>query len=151
MQDMDYINRNYANSPVYWTDAGQPVIAYFGGKSDWPVLIAADWDAVWVAVKAHTDAYTVPFKFIFQFGSFTTAAYDNGRYGWVQPPAYSSTKQFWWGSNASGSPNYLDNLYASGLAHPSQLTIGALYKGFDDNNASWGEPRYCRTMRTSSA
>jgi len=140
-QDMDYINTHYANSAVYWTDAGQPVIAYFGGKGDWPILTAADWDAVWVAVKAHTDVYAAPFKFVFQFGSFTAASYDNGRFAWVQPPAYSSTQQFWWGSNASASPTYLDNFYTAGLSHPSQLAIGALYKGFDDNNASWSGNR----------
>jgi len=92
-------------------------------------------------VKAHTDAYAVPFKFIFQFGSFTTAPYDNGRFGWVQPPAYSSTNQFWWGSNSNASPVYLDTLYSAGVSHPSQLTIGSLYKGFDDNNASWSGNR----------
>jgi hypothetical protein len=140
-QDMDYINTHYANSAVYWTDAGYPVIAYFGGKADWPILTATDWDAVWSTVKAHTDTYAVPFKFVFQFGSFTTAAYDNGRLGWVQPPAYSSTQQFWWGSSTSPSPTYLDTLYGAGLSHPSQLTIGALYKGFDDHNASWGGNR----------
>jgi hypothetical protein len=140
-QDMDYINTHYANSAVYWTDAGRPVIAYFGGKADWPILTATDWDAVWSAVKAHTDTYAIPFKFVFQFGSFTTAAYDNGRFGWVQPPAYSSTQQFWWGSVTTASPTYLDTLYSAGLSHPSQLTIGALYKGFDDYNASWGGNR----------
>jgi hypothetical protein len=136
MQDMDYINTHYVNSGVYWTDGGRPIVAYFGGKSDWPILIAADWDAVWSAVKSHTDAYVVPFKFVFQFGSFTTSTYDNGRYGWVQPPVYSPTQQFWWGSVTSASPTFLDTLYSAGLNHPSQLTIGALYKGFDDNAAS---------------
>jgi hypothetical protein len=82
----------------------------------------------------------VPFKFVFQFGSFTTSTYDNGRYGWVQPPVYSPTQQFWWGSVTSASP-YLDTLYSAGLNHPSQLTIGALYKGFDDNAASWSGNR----------
>ena len=141
IQDMDYISSHYAGSPVYWTDAGQPVVAYFGGKADWPILTAADWDAVWVAVKAHTDTYSVPFKFVFQFGSFTTAPYDNGRFGWVQPAPYSSTQQFWWGSNTNSSPTYLDNLYSAGRNHPSQLTIGALYKGFDDYSASWSANR----------
>ncbi len=141
MTEMDYIETHYANSAVYWTDAGQPIIAYFGGKSDWPILTSADWDSVWSAVKAHTDTYSTPFKYVFQFGSFTANAYDSGRYGWVQPPAYSSTQQFWWGSSTSANPVYLDNFYSAGLSHPSQLTIGALYKGFDDYNASWSANR----------
>jgi len=139
--EMDYINTHYAKSPAYWTDAGQPVVAYFGGKVDWPILTSADWDSIWSTVKAHTDTYSTPFKYIFQFGAFTANAYDGGRYGWLQPPAYSSTQQFWWGSNSRASPLYLDNLYSAGLNHPSQLTIGSLYKGFDDSSASWSANR----------
>jgi hypothetical protein len=59
----------------------------------------------------------------------------------VQPPAYGSTQQFWWGSNSNPNPVYLDNFYTAGLNHPSQLTIGALFKGFDDYNASWSANR----------
>jgi hypothetical protein len=141
MTEMDYINTHYTNSPAYWTDAGQPVVAYFGGKGDWPILTATDWDSVWAAVKNHSDTYSIPFKYVFQYGSFTANAYDAGRYGWVQPPAYSSAQQFWWGANTSSSPTYLDSLYSAGLNHPSQLTIGALYKGFDDFEASWSGNR----------
>ena len=43
------------------------------------------------------------------------------------------------GTNAS--PIYLDNLYSAGLTHPSQLTVGVIYKGFDDNDASWSGHR----------
>lgn len=139
--EMDYINRNYASSGVYFTDAGRPVIFTFMPRSIWPVLTSTDWDTVWTAVKAHTDAYAAPFLYTFEFGAFTTAAYDNGRYGWPQPPVYSATQQFWWGSGTGSSPSYLDTLYSAGLAHPSQLTIGVLYKGFDDNNASWSGNR----------
>ena len=139
--EMDFINSNYANAQFYWSDAGQPVVAYFGGRTDWPVLTSADWTAVWNAVKAHTDTYSAPFKFVFQFGTYTTNSYDNGRYGWPQPAAYSSTQQFWWGSGTSASPTYLDTFYSTGLTHLSQLTIAVLYKGFDDNAASWGGNR----------
>ncbi len=141
IKDMDYVNTHYANSPVYWTDAGQPVVVSFVTKSDWPILTSTDGGTIWSAVKVHTDTYTAPFKYIFQFGSFTTASYDNGRFGWVQPPVFSITQQFWWGSVTSASPTYLDTLYSAGLSHPSQLTIGALWKGFDDNSASWGSNR----------
>lgn len=139
--DMDYINTQYASSGVYFTDGGNPVVFSFVTKAVWPILTATDWDTIWSAVKAHTDTYPAPFKYIHQFGSFTTASYDNGRFAWVQPPVYSSTQQFWWGSNTSLSPTYVDNFYSAGLAHPSQLTIGGIWKGFDDNNASWGKNR----------
>ena len=139
--EMDYINTHYANSGVYFTDAGHPVVFTFIPPNVWPVLTSTDWSTIWSAVKAHTDTYTASFKYTFEFGSFTSASYDNGRYGWPQPPAYSSTQQFWWGSSTSSSPTYLDTLYSAGLTHLSQLTIGVLYKGFDDNNASWGGNR----------
>ena len=139
--DMDFINAHYANSSVYFTDAGSPVIFSFVTKSIWPILTNADWDAVWSAVKSHTDIYTAPFKYILQFGAFSTASYDGGRFGWIQPPVFSTAQQFWWGSSTGSSPTYLDNLYSAGLSHPSQLTVGALWKGFDDNNASWGGNR----------
>jgi hypothetical protein len=139
--DMDYINTNYAGSAAYFTDAGNPVIFTFIPPTTWPILTSTDWTTIWTAVKAHTDAYPAAFKYIFQFGSFTSAPYDNGRFGWVQPAAYDATKQFWWGSNTNASPIYLDNLYSSGLTHQSQLTVGVIYKGFDDNNASWGANR----------
>jgi hypothetical protein len=139
--DMDYINTNYAGSAAYFTDAGNPVIFTFIPPTTWPILTSTDWTTIWTAVKAHTDAYPAAFRYIFQFGSFTSAPYDNGRFGWVQPAAYDATKQFWWGSNTNASPIYLDNLYSSGLTHQSQLTVGVIYKGFDDNNASWGANR----------
>lgn len=138
--DMDYIDQNYASAPVYWTDGGRPVVALFVTQTLWSNP-APNWDAIWTGVKAHTDAYAVPFKFIFQYGAFTSAAYDNGRFGWVQPPAFSATNQLWWGSGTSATPTYLDSLYSSGAAHLSQLTVGAIYKGFDDYLASWGGNR----------
>ena len=140
ISDMDYIDQNYASSPVYWTDGGQPVVAFFVTQSLWSNP-TPNWDAVWTGVKAHTDAYATPFKFVFQYGAFTSSAYDNGRFGWVQPPVFSSTNQLWWGSSTAATPTYLDSLYSSGVSHPSQLTVGALYKGFDDYLASWGGNR----------
>jgi hypothetical protein len=139
--EMDYVNTHYASSGAYFTDSGNPVVFSFVTQSTWPVLTSADWDAIWSTLKAHTDAYAAPFKYILEFGSFTSAAYDNGRYAWMQPSRYSSTQQFWWGSGTSLSPTYLDNFYVAGLAHPSQITVGGLWKGFDDNNASWSGNR----------
>ena len=72
--DMDYINTHYANTGVYFTDAGNPVIFSFVTKAVWPILTTTDWDTIWSAVKAHTDTYAAPFKYIHQFGSFTTAS-----------------------------------------------------------------------------
>jgi hypothetical protein len=142
IKEMDYINTHFATNPVYWQDGGQPVVGYFGGPVDFPVLTITDWDSVWTAVKAHTDNYTVPFKFIFQYGGkFTSYAWDNGRYAWAQPPDWSPTQQYWWGSHSAPTPVYLDSFYSKALTNPSQLAVGVLYKAFDDNNASWSGNR----------
>lgn len=142
IKEMDYINTNFANSGAYWQDHGQPVIGYFGGPTDFPVLSATDWDSVWSAVKAHTDNYSTPFKYVFQYGGkFTNSSWDNGRYAWAQPPTWGATQQFWWGSRSNPTPIYLDAFYANALSHTSQLAIGALYKAFDDNIASWSGNR----------
>lgn len=142
INEMDYIKTNFANSPAYWHDGGQPMVGYFGGPTDFPVLSATDWDSVWSAVKAHTDNYTTAFKFMFQYGGkFTSNTWDNGRYAWAQPPTWGATQQFWWGSRSNPTPIYLDSFYSNALTHPSQLAVGALYKAFDDNNASWSGNR----------
>ena len=41
-KDMDFIHTNYATSTAYWMDGGLPVIAYFGARSDWPILTSTD-------------------------------------------------------------------------------------------------------------
>lgn len=140
IKEMDFINQNYANLNSYWTDNGQPVIVSFVTQSLW-TNPAPNWTTIWSNVKAHTDIYSKPFKYIFQYGSFSSEPYDNGRFGWIQVTAFDAAKQFWWGSNTSASPTYLDSLYNAGKTHTSQLTIGALYKGFDDNYAAWGGNR----------
>ncbi|HKW16950.1 MAG TPA: choice-of-anchor D domain-containing protein [Terriglobales bacterium] len=141
ISDMDYVNSHYANSGAYFTDGGDPVIFSFITQSLWTMLTGPDWNTIWTAVKAHTDSYSAPFKYIFEYGSFTSAPYDNGEYAWMQPPAYNASEQFWWGSITNLSPTYLDNFYSAGIAHPSQITVGGLWKGFDDNNASWSGNR----------
>ncbi len=35
----------------------------------------------------------------------------------------------------------MDTFYSAGIAHPSPITVGGLWKGFDDNNASWSGNR----------
>src|SRR5581483_6756240 len=139
--DMDYVNSHYASSGAYFTDGGDPVVFSFITQSLWTMLTAADWNTIWTAVKAHTDTYSAPFKYILEFGSFTSQAYDNGEYAWMQPPAYNSSEQFWWGSITGITPTYLDNFYTAAIAHPTQITVGGLWKGFDDNNASWSGNR----------
>jgi hypothetical protein len=164
IQDMNYINANYATNPAYWLDGGQPVVAYFGAVDYWkPTLAAADWNTIWQVVKTYTNTFSTPFKFVFQFGSYSMPAsmpalssLTDGEYAWPQPYADLTSdndgfidnppSQFYWcdgtGITCNGhTAGYLDNFYYQGHLNPQKLTIGLLYKGFDDSNASWGTDR----------
>ena len=109
--DMDYINSTYVLQPspnetelqpAYWVDGydGQtprPVVGFFGACTFFAALTCpGDWDTIWTAVTAHTGSYAHPFKFIFQFGSFTspqlafgTSRLSSGEYGWPQPAVWN--------------------------------------------------------------
>ena len=169
--DMDYIHNNYTlpNPSRYWMDQGAFVVGYFGACGDFTALNCTndptDWQDIWGDVNTYVNTtHSYNFKFIFNFGKFNTPSESNfqtpsitaGEYGWPQPilhynPANSST-QFCWGNN-SESPNctqYLDTLYCDTVhgsgcsgqwSSPGQITVGILYKGFDDTPASWGKDR----------
>lgn len=145
IKDMDYINGHYVGS-FYWMDGGDPVVGYFGSRHDFAKDIPdADWNSMWQQVQAHTNAYAKPFKYIFQFGSFSDPSITNGEYAWPQPVTFINTNsqtQFWWCSpTGTACSGYLDYFYDQGKANSSKLTVGAIYKGFDDSNASWGGNR----------
>lgn len=155
--DLTYIYSNYAsvNPGLYWQDQSTNVVGYFGSCGDFSTLSCpGDWDTIWTAVQNYSNANGYNMKFIFQFGNFDIPTISAGEYAWPQPygtPTCQSAKdcftsnpqsQFWWcsptGTLCSG---YLDYFYQQGAANPGHLTIGLLYKGFDDSNASWGQDR----------
>jgi hypothetical protein len=98
-------------------------------------------------------------KFIFQFGNFDIPTISAGEYAWPQlygNPTCQAAKdcftsnppsQLWWCDTTpvtcnGSSGGYLDQFYYQGsLNNPGHLTIGALYKGFDDSNANWTTDR----------
>jgi hypothetical protein len=145
-KDMDYINTNWAGSAAFWTDGGNPVIGFFGaGGSFNPAIPDADWNTMWQEIQTHTNAYAKPFKYVFQFGSFSDPSITSGEYGWPQPVTFVNSNpqtQYWWCSpTGTACSGYLDYFYDQGKANPTKLTIGLIYKGFDDSNASWGSNR----------
>lgn len=152
--DMDYVNNNYAGGSahpgVYWKDGGQYVIGFFGGCGSFSALSCPnDWNTIWNAVQNYVNTKSYNFKFIFQFGSFSSPSITAGEYAWPQPASnftQQPQQQFWWcdptGITCNGHSNgYLDNFYYQGSQNPGKLTIGLLYAGFDDSNASWGKDR----------
>lgn len=179
--DMDYINSHYVLEtngidlqPGYWVDGydnqtPRPVIGYFGNCEKFPVLVCpdkpgqfpgGDWNTIWTRVTAHVGSYAHPFKFVFQFGTFTepqlafgTSRLSAGEYGWPQPAVWDQLEetQLNWCSSQGPCSDYLGTFYCAATdesacsgqaADANQFPVGILYKGFDDTNAYlWGSNR----------
>ena len=60
-------------------------------------------------------------------GGFTSTD-SGGSFSWVNLTSNAAD---------NGVADDLDNFCATGIAHPSLLTMGATYKGFNDSIASW--------------
>ena len=141
--DLSYIDAHYAGG-LYWTYpywtwgtlGTSPVVGFFVCQS----CFNANWTSIWQNVQSYAQTkLQFGAYFFYEFGHFGDS-WSNGEYGWPHPVAWSSTNQFTWDSG-----NYLTNLYTQGqqayTGTFSPWTIGSLYKGFDDNNASWGTNR----------
>jgi len=119
LSDIQYMADNYFNSPRYLFWNGRPVVSFFLNTS-----LAIDW----ATVRAQAAGNPV---FIFRNSSGFTATDSDGSFSWT---------------NDSSNVNDMgltteDTFYKAGLAHPSLLTIGSAYKGFNDTIASWGSNR----------
>ena len=115
---VQYVERTYIPSPSYMRVNGQPVITNF----DIDLFYTIDWAAVKAATSTNPD-------FIFQHKGGFTHAISGGSYSWV---IVNVTDE---------GMDYLSQFYAAGMASPSEETIGAAYKGFNDTLASWSEDR----------
>ncbi len=164
--DMDYVYQNYTNvhPGLYWTDQGTNVIGFFGACADFVVNklqilnCPTDWNTIWTAVQDYVNGKPYNMKFVFEFGNFDTPTISAGEYAWPQPytdPVSGDndsfvdnpTSQYWWcdgtGITCTGSSGgYLDQFYIAGANAPAgHISIGLLYSGFDDSNASWTRGR----------
>ncbi len=119
LSDIQYMADNYFSSPRYWRWNGRPVVSFFLNTS-----LAIDW----ATVRAQAAGNPV---FIFRNSSGFTDTDSDGSFAWT---------------NVSSNVNDMglssqDSFYKAGIAHPSLLTIGSAYKGFNDTIASWGSNR----------
>jgi uncharacterized membrane protein YgcG len=115
---VQYVEQTYIPSPSYMRVNGKPVITNF----DIDLFYKIDWNAVNAAATSNPD-------FIFQHKEGFTHTVSGGSYSWVIVNVTDEGMQ------------YLSQFYAAGLAAPDDETIGAVYKGFNDTLASWGENR----------
>ncbi|HEX4605762.1 MAG TPA: PKD domain-containing protein [Candidatus Angelobacter sp.] len=121
IDDLNYLNVTYANSPAYLYSAGRPVVYFFGHEA-----YGIDWTRVRAGVGGNP-------LFIFRNGSGFTKAQSGGAFSWVEPTLVSPTDLM--------SINYLDGYYKTARAYPAEYSTGSAYKGFNDTLALWGTNR----------
>jgi hypothetical protein len=118
ISDLQYIENTYFSSPAYMTIQGQPVVTNFNIDLSYTV----DWDAVNAALSTHP-------LFLFQNNDGFSHVLSGGSYSWVMP------------TTTDYGMSYLSSFYGTGMTFPSEQTVGATYKGFNDSLASWGSGR----------
>jgi hypothetical protein len=119
VNDLQYIEKTYFTSPAYMTINGQPMVTNFNVSLSYP---SVDWTA------ANATLSTNP-AYIFQNNSGFTNVLTDGSYSWVMP------------TTTDYGMSYLASFYDTGMSYPSEQTVGATYKGFNDTLASWGSNR----------
>jgi hypothetical protein len=123
ISDLNFVNANFASSPVYMRRGGRPVIFFFGIET---LATPINWDTVRASVLGNP-------LFIFRNAGAFTKPQTNGGFAWLATqttvtPGYMSL-------------GYLDDFYSTALSHPSMRTFGSAFKGFDDSLAAWGNNR----------
>src|SRR5205807_2524613 len=89
------------------------------------------------------NSFPRPFKFVFEEEDVNCWRHilGDGCYVWMNPAKWSPQAQFNWGASSNPKPVYYQDFYKNAVANPDKIAIGAIKKGFDDNNASWGTNR----------
>jgi hypothetical protein len=118
ISQLQYIEKTYFSSPAYMTVQGQPVVTNF----NLDVSYSIDWNAA-------SAALTTQPMFLFQNNSGFSHTLSDGSYSWVMP------------TTTDYGMSYLSSFYDMGMSAPSEHTVGAAYKGFNDSLASWGSGR----------
>lgn len=111
IDDLNYANTTYWNSPAYLHYNGRPVVYFFGEEA-----YSIDWNLVRNSVAGNPE-------FIFRNSGGFSSAQSNGGYSWVEPTIAGMT--------------YLDGYYAAALTFPADYSTGSAYKGFNDSLAAW--------------
>lgn len=115
---LQYLEHTYFSSPAYMRRYGQPVVTNF--NIDYAYSI--NWNAV-------SGALSTPPIFLFQDNVGFSHSMSDGSFSWVMPTV------------GNYGMSYLSDFYQAGMSFPSELTVGAAYKGFNDSLASWGSGR----------
>ena len=118
--DLTYAYNNFETSPAYMKIDGRPAVFFF----DPDRFGTLDWQGIAANVPGNP-------LFIFQNSGGFTHAQSGGSISWVIID----------GNTNDWSQSYLDNFYATGVAHLPSHAFGATYKGFNDTQAGWSSNR----------
>lgn len=121
IDDLNYANVTYYNSPAYLHSGGRPVVYLFGHEA-----YSIDWTRLRAGIAGNP-------MLIFRNGSGFTKAQTSGGFSWVAPETVSATNLM--------AIGYLDGYYQTALAFPTEYSTGSGYKGFNDSLAAWGTGR----------
>jgi hypothetical protein len=111
IDDLNYANATYFNSPAYLRFNGRPVVYFFGEEA-----YNIDWNAARSAVAGNPI-------FVFRNAGGFNSAQAGGGYSWIEPTIPGMT--------------YLDGFYSAALTFPNDYVSSSAYKGFDDSLAAW--------------
>ena len=118
VHDLKYVEQKYFPSPAYLRLGGSPVVTNF----DIDLVYKVDWTAAKSALASKPS-------FVFQNNSGFSHVVTGGSYSWVMP------------TTTDYGMSYLTSFYKTGSSFPSEKTVGATYKGFNDSLAAWGANR----------
>lgn len=111
-----YLRTTYFPSPNYTRNNGRPIIAEFG---------MSEWSPNWATVQTANPDVLIMHR---NSGAFTVPA-TGGGYSWLA----TQTTNY---DNYQSLP-YLNNFYAVSANNPTKLSVGSVFKGFNDIIASW--------------
>jgi len=136
ISNLNYVAAHYFGSSHYIRINGRPLLTTFDVNWNYPdpsaILfppdaIFIDWSTVRASIAGN--------PLIIQRGPFAQTEFGvmaDGAFAWVGRNKLDPTDEFL---------QYLTDFDTTALANPNQVTLGAVYKGFDDSAASWGTGR----------
>jgi hypothetical protein len=111
-----YLRTTYFLSPNYTKNNGRPVIAEFG---------MSEWNPNWTTVQNANPDVVILHR---NSGGFTVPS-SGGAYSWLA----TQTTNY----DAYESLPYMNNFYAVSANNLTKLSVGSVFKGFNDTIASW--------------
>ncbi len=124
-----YIGPHAPAQSAYLTHNDRPLVFI------WPRWKETDWKRV----RRHIDAYWAPAPLlIFEDVETPYGLQFDGFYAWVR-----AGQAGWRPDGSNWGQDYLEGFYQKmRTRYPDKLTVGAVWPGFDDRQASWSEKRY---------